>query len=177
MNASPLFLSPDYLLLKKAYECLKSLAQEKDEVVQALEQRLNDLYPSAHTTPVLEPLISQLFSCEYCGSSLQVVRVARTCETIAIDKHTGQLIWASELLTDKDVPSFEVQDAYVTCLQCHKESTRVSYDWQQARLTIGCRVCGENFFLEEGGEVLKDVQGHPCPICSPTCKESFLGEP
>src|SRR5260370_13159842 len=105
MNASPLFLSPDYLLLKKAYERLKSLAQEKDEVLQALEQRLNELYPSAPTVPVLEPLTSQVFLCEYCGSSLQVVRVARTCQTIAIDHHTGQLIWASELLTDKDSPS------------------------------------------------------------------------
>lgn len=174
METAPVFLSPDYLLLKRAYERLKALSQGEDgELLQLLGQRLNELYP---TDPKLAPLTSRVFLCEQCGGSLQVVRVAGICETIAVDQHTGQLIWASELLTNEGAPSFEVQDSYVTCIRCHKESTRVCYNRQQARLAVVCCVCDADFFLEEGGEVLEDARGYPRPVCSPPCKESLQSE-
>lgn len=176
MNPSPLFLTPDYLLMKKVYEHLQQRPQgEADELLRLLDRRLNELYPTVST---LEPHVLKLFACEQCGGPLQIVRVASICETIAIDRQTGLLIWASELLTDEGgAPSFEVQDSYVTCVHCHTESTRVSFDWQEARLAVICCVCNDPFFLEEGAAVEEDAAGHPRPVCSAHCKESFLCEP
>lgn len=113
-------LSPDVLLLRRGYECLKALEttgeNEVGTLLADLEIVLNELIPPARPLPGFS---RARWSCPKCGGGLALLFEASFSTAIDIDGQSGALLWGSEHPDASFYqPPFSVEDADIVCLSC-----------------------------------------------------------